>query len=115
MSATSRMGLKQDYGRRRQSTPDWLPRGNRSWRQPGSPGGRHPRIVALGGGTGLPILLRGLKATLFPPPWTWVPERDRALGCRLLERDLLAAGPMIRHDPDKLARAVLDLHAEAWT
>ena len=77
MSATPRMGLKQDDGRRRQSTPDWLLQGNRSWRQPWSRGGRHPRIVALGGGTGLPILLRGLKAALFPPPWTWVPERDR--------------------------------------
>ena len=24
------------------------------------------RVVALGGGTGLPVLLRGLKAVLFP-------------------------------------------------
>ena len=37
----------------------------------------HPRIVALGGGTGLPTLLRGLKAALFPPGWPWVPEEDR--------------------------------------
>ena len=29
------------------------------------PGG--PHIVALGGGTGLPVVLRGLKAALFPP------------------------------------------------
>lgn len=36
-----------------------------------------PRIVALGGGTGLPILLRGLRETLFPPDRTWVPTRDR--------------------------------------
>ena len=27
------------------------------------------RVVALGGGTGLPILLRGLKASFFPPGW----------------------------------------------
>ena len=39
--------------------------------------GRHPRIVALGGGTGLPIVLRGLKSVLFPPGWAWVSERDR--------------------------------------
>jgi uncharacterized cofD-like protein len=36
-----------------------------------------PRIVALGGGTGLPALLRGLKAALFPPAWPWVAERDQ--------------------------------------
>lgn len=36
-----------------------------------------PRVVALGGGTGLPILLRGLKEALFPPGWTWDPARDR--------------------------------------
>jgi hypothetical protein len=30
-------------------------------------------------------------------------------GCRLTRRDLLAAGPRIRHDPDKLAAALLDL------
>jgi uncharacterized cofD-like protein len=28
---------------------------------------RLPRIVALGGGTGLPVVLRGLKGELFPP------------------------------------------------
>lgn len=38
---------------------------------------RSPRVVALGGGTGLPILLQGLKAAFFPPGWTWVPARDR--------------------------------------
>jgi uncharacterized cofD-like protein len=37
----------------------------------------------------------------------------RALGYRLLERELLAAGTLVRHDPVKLARAVLDI--EAWT
>lgn len=40
-------------------------------------GRRAPRVVALGGGTGLPVLLQGLKATLFPSGWTWVPGRDR--------------------------------------
>jgi uncharacterized cofD-like protein len=35
------------------------------------------RVVALGGGTGLPILLRGLKEVLFPPEWRAVPRRGR--------------------------------------
>jgi uncharacterized cofD-like protein len=35
-----------------------------------------PRVVALGGGTGLPMLLRGLKDAVFPPGWTWDPARD---------------------------------------
>jgi uncharacterized cofD-like protein len=35
-------------------------------------------VVALGGGTGLGVLLRGLKTALFPPGWRWVPARDRA-------------------------------------
>ncbi len=39
-------------------------------------------------------------------------EGLRALGCRILGRDLLTEGPMIRHDPDKLARAVLELAQE---
>jgi uncharacterized cofD-like protein len=35
------------------------------------------RIVALGGGTGLPVVLQGLKSVLFPPGSPWVRERDR--------------------------------------
>jgi uncharacterized cofD-like protein len=34
------------------------------------------RVVALGGGTGLPVVLRGLKQVLFPPQHPWAPERD---------------------------------------
>lgn len=34
------------------------------------------RAVALGGGTGLPIVLRALRAMLFPSGWQWVPARD---------------------------------------
>ncbi len=41
-----------------------------------SAGRRPPRVVAIGGGTGLPILLRGLKAALFPPEYPWLPARD---------------------------------------
>jgi len=36
-----------------------------------------PRIVALGGGTGLPIVLEGLKELFFPPGRGWIPSRDR--------------------------------------
>jgi uncharacterized cofD-like protein len=39
-------------------------------------------------------------------------EGLRALGCRVLRRELLTEGPMIRHDPNKLARAVLELAQE---
>ncbi len=40
-------------------------------------------------------------------------EGLRALGTRVVGRNLLAAGPKIRHDPQKLARAVLELAQEA--
>ena len=36
-----------------------------------------PRVVAVGGGTGLPVVLRGLKAAFFPPEWMWDADRDR--------------------------------------
>lgn len=36
-----------------------------------------PRVVALGGGTGLPIILKGLKAAFFCPGYMWDEERDR--------------------------------------
>lgn len=35
----------------------------------------------------------------------------KAVGCRPVERDLLGGGPLVRHDPQKLARAVLELAA----
>jgi 2-phospho-L-lactate transferase CofD len=34
------------------------------------------RLVAMGGGTGLPILLQGLKAVLFPPRGLRLPAGD---------------------------------------
>jgi len=46
------------------------------------------------------------------------PEAIQAAGCRPVERPLLARGPKIRHDPRKLARALLELgplQAEAAT
>jgi uncharacterized cofD-like protein len=39
-------------------------------------------------------------------------EPLKALGCRPAGRDLLGAGTKVRHDPHKLARAVLELAAE---
>jgi uncharacterized cofD-like protein len=39
-------------------------------------------------------------------------ELLRALGCRPVARDLLGPGPLARHDPHKLARAVLELARE---
>jgi uncharacterized cofD-like protein len=36
-------------------------------------------------------------------------ELLRALGHRPVMREILGSGPMIRHDPDRLARAILDL------
>ena len=39
-------------------------------------------------------------------------EPLRTLGCRPVVRDLLAVGPTVRHDPYKLAQAVLDLSTE---
>jgi uncharacterized cofD-like protein len=46
---------------------------------PTAPVGPGPRLVALGGGTGLPIVLEGLKRALFTPSTTLSPEdaRDR--------------------------------------
>ena len=34
--------------------------------RPDPQGGRGPRVVAIGGGTGLPNVLRGLRPLLFP-------------------------------------------------
>src|SRR5260370_23386042 len=34
------------------------------------------RVVALGGGTGLPVVLQGLKRALFPPDWPRARGRD---------------------------------------
>jgi uncharacterized cofD-like protein len=38
---------------------------------------RSPRVVALGGGTGLPIVLKGLKEALFPSGLMWPADRDQ--------------------------------------
>ena len=36
-----------------------------------------PHVVAIGGGTGLPVLLSGLRETLFPAEWKAFPVRGR--------------------------------------
>jgi 2-phospho-L-lactate transferase/gluconeogenesis factor (CofD/UPF0052 family) len=38
-------------------------------------------------------------------------EELAACGLEVLERDLLAAGELIRHDPEKLSRAIVELVA----
>src|SRR6266571_1214612 len=38
---------------------------------------RMPRIVALGGGTGLPAVLKGFRNLLFPHGSKWNPARDQ--------------------------------------
>lgn len=40
------------------------------------------------------------------------PEAIEALGCRVLARQFLAEGPKVRHEPSKLAGALLDLARE---
>lgn len=50
--------------------------------------------MAIEGGTGLAVLLRGLK---------------EHVGHERIEADLLAEGDLLRHDPSKLAAAVLAL------
>jgi uncharacterized cofD-like protein len=42
-------------------------------------------------------------------PVTFDSDELTALGCRAVARDLLGDGPAARHDPDKLAEAVLEL------
>jgi uncharacterized cofD-like protein len=73
----SNHGRTQGSVRRRHIALESLSGRDGSWRRSARLAGRPPHIVALGGGTGLPILLRGLKTALFPPGWTWVAERDR--------------------------------------
>jgi uncharacterized cofD-like protein len=74
---------------------------------------------------GLPIHTVLLNATPIPEKViesyaaggaTAVPldtELLRALGCQPVERDLLLAGPKVRHDADKLGKVLLELAMEA--
>lgn len=62
-------------------------------------------------GRPIPERLRRRYAAQAAFPLTAEPEGLRALGCQVWVGDLLAEGPKVRHDPRKLARAVLDLAA----
>jgi 2-phospho-L-lactate transferase/gluconeogenesis factor (CofD/UPF0052 family) len=37
------------------------------------------RVVALGGGAGLPAMMRGIAEAFFPQGWSWVPSDDHDL------------------------------------
>jgi len=56
------------------------------------------RVVALGGGTGLPVVLEGLKAALFPAGSEWVPTRDleRLIGIVTMADDGGSSGRLRR-------------------
>ncbi len=68
-------GLKPALACARPSAPEGA--GGRSARLPAGP--RRPRIVAIGGGTGLPVLLRGLRAAMFPASPRPFPHRGDEL------------------------------------
>jgi uncharacterized cofD-like protein len=72
----SRPGKTAEIGRGIETFPGSAALPTETVPRAGSVGRRHPRVVAIGGGTGLPILLRGLKAALFPPEYPWQPARD---------------------------------------
>jgi len=57
----------------------------------------------------IPATLMGRYAAGAASPIAVDPASIRALGCNPVSRDLLGPGPKIRHDGDKLARAILDL------
>jgi uncharacterized cofD-like protein len=58
--------------------------------------------------TTIPDSVKQKYSTAGATPVTPDVELLRALGYRPVMRELLASGPMIRHDPHKLARAVLE-------
>src|SRR5207249_5152827 len=59
---------------------------------------RAPRIVAMGGGTGLPVLLQGLRSALFPPgsPRTPVPDGERLTAITTVADDGGSSGRLRR-------------------
>src|SRR5437899_53025 len=62
------------------------------------------RVVALGGGTGLPTVLRGLRAGLFES-YSWDPERDQArlTAVATVAADGGSAGKVRLHPADAVA------------
>ena len=76
------------------------PRPSRVPTTPGPQSGPGPRIVAIGGGTGLPNVLRGLRPLLFPDGAPRRDARSTGRGGRDLRRwrQLRAAARGIQHD-----------------
>src|SRR3989442_5996909 len=56
--------------------------------------GPGPRIVALGGGTGLPVLLGGLREALFPHNRLASARRDRLTAIVTVADDGWSSGPL---------------------
>ena len=79
------------------------------------------RVVALGGGTGLPVVLRALARHVRPRRGrrqVGVTGARRVLVANLralrvvpIEADLLRTGRHLRHDPRKLGKALLSVVA----
>ena len=70
--------ISQDYTSPLGSVGDKLGEANGSCHDPAEAAPTRPRVVALGGGTGLPTLLRGLRTAMFSPGAQPASERDRA-------------------------------------
>jgi uncharacterized cofD-like protein len=64
--------------------------------------------------TAVPEALRQRYASEGAVPLTVEASALDAFGCGIWTGDLLAAGEQVRHDPQKLARAVLDVAARPW-
>lgn len=74
---------------------------------------RVPIHIVLLNSTPLPDALGSVYAAAGANPVSVDTAALRALGCEPVTRDLLGAGPKIRHDPDKLGRALLDVAVES--
>ena len=74
---------------------------------------RHAPLIrihdALLNSTAIPTDLAAAYGTKGACAVSLTPQAIEAMGCRPVERALLARGPKIRHDPAKLAHALLDL------
>jgi uncharacterized cofD-like protein len=70
---------------------------------------RLPIHDVLLNGAPIPEVLAGRYAAGAASPIVADPGSIRALGCRPVIRNLLGPGPKIRHDPARLARAIVEL------
>jgi uncharacterized cofD-like protein len=74
---------------------------------------RVPVHIVLLNSTPLPDTLGAVYAAAGASPVSADTAQFRAMGYQLVTRDLLGAGPKIRHDADKLGRALVELAAGA--